>query len=333
MKELFVADLVRHENQTVTSFFAASSKQLRTKKGGEHYLALILADRTGQLECRMWDNALESSATFEQGDIVKVRGQVCRYQERIQVNVEQIRGALEGEYELGDFLPKTSRDIDAMWAELAGYVESFTDPDLKALLRAFLSDPEIAAALHQAPAARSMHHAWIGGLLEHVLSLLGLCDITAKHYPHVHRDLLLSGAMLHDIGKLYELRWATGFEYTHEGTLLGHITIGIGMIDRKIAALPAFPAALRLLLLHVILSHHGRYEFGSPKLPMIPEAMLFSYLDDLDAKMQSMRNEFEKSSALGRPQGEFTDWVRALERPLLDTSGFLAAAADKAGKQ
>lgn len=323
MKDLFIADLAKHENQVITAFFSAASKQLRTKKGGEHYLALILADRTGQIECRMWDNALEASATFEQGSIVKVKGQVCRYQERLQVNVELIRGALEGEYDLGDFLPKTARDIEAMWAELAGYVDSFTDPHLKALLRAFLDDPEIAAGLRHAPAARAMHHAWIGGLLEHVLSLLGLCELTARHYPEVHRDLLLSGAMLHDIGKLRELRWATGFEYTQEGTLLGHITIGIGMIEEKIAGVTGFPPALRVLLLHVVLSHHGKYEFGSPKLPMVPEAMLFSYLDDLDAKMQSIRGEIAKSEMLGRAPGEFTDWVRALERPLLDTVGFL----------
>ncbi|HEY0794909.1 MAG TPA: OB-fold nucleic acid binding domain-containing protein, partial [Acidisarcina sp.] len=233
MKDLFVADLAKHENQTVVGFFVAASKQLRMKKGGgEHYLALILADRTGQLECRMWDNAVESSPSFEQGDIVKVKGQVCRYQERLQINVELIRGALEGEYDLGDFLPKTTKNVDAMWAELRGYVESFTDPHLKALLHSFLDDPEIAGPLQAAPAARAMHHAWIGGLLEHVISLLGLCDLTARHYPEINRDLLLSGAMLHDIGKLQELRWASGFEYTAEGTLLGHITIGIGMIDR-----------------------------------------------------------------------------------------------------
>ena len=332
MKDIYIADLPKHENQTIVAFFSAPSKQLRMKRGGEHYLALVLADRTGQIECRMWDNALAAAPGFEQGDIVKVKGQVCRYQERLQINIELIRSALDGEYDLGDFLPKTAKDIDAMWAELTGCVDSFANLHLKALLQSFLDDPGIAPALHEAPAARKMHHAWIGGLLEHIVSLIGLCEATARHYPEIDRDLLLSGAILHDIGKLRELRWATGFEYTPEGTLIGHITIGIGMIETKIAAIPDFPPALRTLLLHMILSHHGKYEFGSPKLPMIPEAMLFSYLDDLDAKMQSMRSEFAKNEVLGKAPGEFTDWVRALERPLLDTAAFLSSQNGKEGK-
>jgi 3'-5' exoribonuclease len=167
-----------------------------------------------------------------------------------------------------------------------------------------------------------MHHAWIGGLLEHIVSLLGICDLAAKHYS-VHRDLLLTGAILHDIGKLEELRWGTSFDYTIEGTLLGHITMGIGMIEKKIAELPDFPPDLRVLVLHVVLSHHGKYEFGSPKLPMIPEAVLLHYLDDMDAKMQTLQNEFARNIAAGRGPGEVTDWVRSMERPLLNTSAFL----------
>jgi 3'-5' exoribonuclease len=170
-----------------------------------------------------------------------------------------------------------------------------------------------------------MHHAWIGGLLEHVVSLLGICDLVAKHYS-VHRDLLLTGAVLHDIGKLQELRWGTSFDYTVEGQLLGHITIGVGMIERKMADLPDFPPALRVLVSHMVLSHHGKYEFGSPKLPMIPEAVLLHYLDDMDAKMQTMRNEFARNVAAGRGSDEVTDWVRSMERPLLNTAAFLEKA-------
>jgi len=324
MKEIFIADLAKFENQSVTAFFMASMKSLRDKKDGGKYLALILKDRTGEMEARMWDNAAEASPEFEQGDVVKLRAQVCRYQERLQLKVEKIRAALEGEYDPADFLPATTKDVDALWAELNGYVNSFRDPHLKALLRAFLDDPEIATAFRSAPAAKAMHHAWLGGLLEHVVSLMGVCELAAMHYPEVHRDLLLTGALLHDIGKLHELVWKKSFDYTIEGQLLGHITIGYGMIEKKLETLKDFPPRLRVLVEHMVLSHHGRYEYGSPKLPMIPEAILLHYLDDMDAKMQTVRAEFARAASAGRDGDQMTEWVRALERPLLDTTGYLA---------
>lgn len=320
MKEPSIADLAKYENQAITGFFAVSAKQVRSKKDGALYFALTLADSTGQVEARMWETA--DAGEFAAGDIVKLRGQVSRYQERFQISVERIRRAEASEFELGDFVPKSGRNLDELWTELNGYVESFTDAHLKALLKSFLDDPEIATALRAAPAAKSMHHAWIGGLLEHVVSLLGICDLAAKHYS-VHRDLLLTGVVLHDIGKLQELRWGTSFEYTLEGQLLGHITIGVGMIERKMEALPDFPPTLRVLVNHMVLSHHGRYEFGSPKLPMIPEALLLHYLDDMDAKMQTMRGEFARNIAAGRDADEVTEWVRSMERPLLNTAAFL----------
>lgn len=320
MKEPTIADLANYENQIITGFFAVSGKSVRSKKDGSLYFALTLADASGQIEARMWETA--ETGEFAAGDIVKLRGQVCRYQEKFQINIERIRKAESGEFVLGDFLPKTERNVDELWAELNGYVESFTDPHLRALLRSFLDDGEIAAALREAPAAKSMHHAWIGGLLEHVVSLLGICDLAAKHYS-VHRDLLLTGAVLHDIGKLRELRWGTSFDYTVEGQLLGHITIGVRMVEQKIAALPDFPPELRVLVSHMVLSHHGKYEFGSPKLPMIPEAVLLHYLDDMDAKLQTMRSEFSRNVAAGRGADEMTEWVRSMERPLLNTAAFL----------
>jgi 3'-5' exoribonuclease len=320
MKEPRIADLAQHENQAITGFFAVAAKQVRSKKDGAVYFALTLADSSGQIEARMWETL--DAGEFAAGDVVKLRGQVCRYQDKLQINLERVRKAHADEFDLGDFVPKTERDVDELWAELNSYVESFTEPHLKALLRSFLDDAEIGAALREAPAAKSMHHAWIGGLLEHVVSLLGICDAAAKHYS-VHRDLLLTGAVLHDIGKLQELRWGTSFDYTLEGQLLGHITIGVGMIERKMAELPNFPTELRVLISHLVLSHHGRYEFGSPKLPMIPEAVLLHYLDDMDAKMQTMRNEFARNVAAGRGADEVTEWVRSMERPLLNTSAYL----------
>jgi 3'-5' exoribonuclease len=321
MKDLYIADLAKFENQLVTGFFAVTTKQVRSRKDGAPYFALTFNDCTGQIESRMWETA--GVQEFAAGDVVKLRGQVSRYQDKLQLTLDRIRRAEPAEYDLGDFVPKTLRDIDELWAELNGYVASFTNPHLQSLLRAFLDDPEISTALKAAPAAKSMHHAWIGGLLEHIVSLLGIADLAARHYTEVNRDLLLTGVVLHDLGKLHELRWGTSFDYTLEGQLLGHITIGIGMVEKKLAAMPDFPENLRVLVEHIILSHHGKYEFGSPKLPMIPEALLLHYLDDLDAKMQTMRSEFARAESLGRAPGQMTEWVRALERPLLNTSAYL----------
>jgi 3'-5' exoribonuclease len=181
--------------------------------------------------------------------------------------------------------------------------------------------------LRSAPAAKYLHHAWIGGLLEHIVSLLGLCDRVTPQYPEVHRDLVMTGAILHDIGKLEELRWGLNFDYTIEGQLLGHITLGIQMIEKRAAQIPGFPPRLKLLVEHIVLSHHGKYEFGSPKLPMTAEAVLFHYLDDLDAKMYSVRTELERSAQNGRGPEEMTDWIRSLERPLLDSRAFLDSRA------
>lgn len=324
MKDIMVAELASRENREITEFFAAVSKQVRTGRDGGRYFALTFADRTGQIDGRMWE--IDDAGPFEAGDVVKVRGEVCRFNERLQIKVEKIRRATPGEFELSDFVPQSQRDIGEMWAELQDWVASFRDTDLKALLEAFLNDAEIAQALREAPAAKGLHHAWIGGLLEHILSLMGMCELAGRHYPEVNRDLLLTGVVLHDIGKLRELCWGTSFDYTIEGQLLGHITIGIGMIEQKIAGIPNFPSAKRLLVEHLVLSHHGEYEYGSPKLPMTAEAVLLHYLDNLDAKMQTVRSELGRAEAAGRSGDELTDWVRALERPLLNSTAYLAAS-------
>ncbi len=330
MKEIFAGDLARFENQTITGFFVAANRQVRTKADASTYLSMTLLDRTGQLEARCWEP--KDASEFKSGDVVKVRGTVCRYQEKLQIKVDKLRRAdstLDAEeYDLGDFVPKTSFNVEDLWAKLEAYVASLAEPHLRALLTLFLDDQAVASALREAPAAKSMHHAWIGGLLEHTVSLLDLCDVVVRQYPEVHRDLLLAGAMLHDIGKLEELRWGMSFSYTVEGQLLGHITIGAAMIDAKLRELPDFPPRLRTLLLHIVLSHHGRLEYGSPKLPMTAEALLFHYLDDLEAKMQTVRTELNRSVANGGSAAEPTDYIRALERPLLDTRAYLAGESD-----
>jgi 3'-5' exoribonuclease len=330
MKEIYVADVGKFENQQVTAFFAVASKQVRSRKdGGGQYLALTLGDRTGQIESRMWESFADAAAGFEQGDVVKIRAEVCRYNGRLQLNLEKLRVAAADEVELADYVPHTQKDVEELWSALVRAVDSFSDRSLQALLRSFLDDPVFAAAFRQAPAAKSLHHAWLGGLLEHVVSLLGICELAARHYPEINRDLLLTGAVLHDVGKLEELRWGTSFDYTLQGQLVGHITLGIAMIEKKLAALPDFPPALRLLVEHMVLSHHGQLEFGSPKLPMTPEAILLHYLDDLDAKMHMMRSEFARHEAEGGEAGEMTDWVRAMDRPLLNTATFLKPSTEE----
>lgn len=329
MKDFFLVDAAKHRGRTIRSHFLVGQKQLRDRNDGNaKYLSLTLCDRTGRLDGRLWDNAEMWAAKFDQNDFVDVRACVDEFNGKLQLRVLEITRLDPTQIDLGDFQRKTTRDIGALWTELRGSVNSFTDPDLKRLVFAFLDDPEIARRYQAAPAAKFMHHAWIGGLLEHVVDLIGFCDLAASHFPLIHRDLLLTGAILHDIGKIYELSWERGFEYTLEGQLIGHISIATRLLDEKVKSLPGFPRQLHTLVEHIILSHHGSLEFGSPKLPMIPEAVLLHYLDDAEAKMLAIQ-EACLPTAEGAPDPVFIDRVRALERPVVNTRAFLAQAGPK----
>ncbi|SPE26138.1 OB-fold nucleic acid binding domain protein/HD domain protein [Candidatus Sulfotelmatomonas gaucii] len=326
MKDIYIDDLMGFdEGKGFDSFFLVLAKQQRTTKQNKPYLSLTLGDKKGQIEGRVWETGDPRIAKdFERGDMVKVRGSVSRYDDRAQVKVDQLRKALDGEADKMDMLPATTRDVGELWKELENTVAGLTNPDLKELLTALLGDAAISQAYREAPAARQLHHAWLGGLLEHVVSLLGLADRVVAHYPMLDRDLLVTGVILHDIGKIRELEWETAFDYTVEGVLLGHIQIGADLVEKTIASLPGFPDRLRTLVLHMILSHHGKLEFGSPKLPMIPEALVLNFLDDLDAKMQAMASEFERSAREGRAADELTGKVWALDqRQLLNTKAWL----------
>jgi len=326
MKDIYISDLAAFDELRIfDGFFLLLQKQLRTSKANKPYLCLTLCDKTGTLEGRVWEPGdPRISKDVQRGDVVKVRGSVSRFDDRLQMKVEQLRRALPGEIDKADLMPATSCNVDELWNQLMGFVASFTQPDLKQLLSTLLSDPELAQAYREAPAARQLHHAWLGGLLEHVVSLLHLADRVAPHYPSLHRDLLLTGVILHDIGKVRELAWEIGFEYTVEGELLGHIQMGVALVEKAIDSLPGFPGRLKTLVLHMILSHHGKLEFGSPKLPMIPEALVLHFLDDLDAKMQSMSLAFEKSTKEGKAPDELTGKVWALDqRQLLNTRAWL----------
>jgi 3'-5' exoribonuclease len=326
MKDIYIADLANFdEGKLFDGFFLVLAKQQRTTKSNKAYLSLILGDKTGQLEGRVWEPSDPRIAKdFERGDIVKARGSASRFDDRLQMKIDQLRVALPSEVDKADLLPSTTYDIADLWSQLLGFVDSFTNPDLKLLLTTMLADPVIAQAYREAPAAKQLHHAWLGGLLEHVISLLTLADRVALHYPLLNRDLLMTGVILHDIGKVRELSWEIGFEYTVEGSLLGHIQIGTALAERAMNSLPNFPPRLKTLVLHMILSHHGKLEFGSPKLPMIPEALALSFLDDLDAKMQAMAGEFDKSIREGKGPDELTGKVWALDqRQLLNTKRWL----------
>ena len=326
MKDIYIADLANFdEGKLFDGFFLVLAKQQRTTKSNKAYLSLILGDKTGQLEGRVWEPSDPRIAKdFERGDIVKARGSASRFDDRLQMKIDQLRVALPSEVDKADLLPSTTYDIADLWSQLLGFVDSFTNPDLKLLLTTMLADPVIAQAYREAPAAKQLHHAWLGGLLEHVISLLTLADRVAPHYPLLNRDLLMTGVILHDIGKVRELSWEIGFEYTVEGSLLGHIQIGTALAERAMDSLPNFPPRLKTLVLHMILSHHGKLEFGSPKLPMIPEALALSFLDDLDAKMQAIQGEFDKCLREGKGPDEMTGKVWALDqRQLLNTRRWL----------
>ena len=320
MKEFYICDCAKVENQTITSFFVVASKQVKSKKNGDLYLSVILADRSGQLQANMWDNVADALDAFEQDDFVKVKGVVHKYSGRWQLTMHKVRRLEEPEVEYSDYIPKTSKDVEQLWQTLGEFVDTFQDPWLKALVKAFLSDEAIAAAYKNAPAAKTLHHAFVGGLLDHVVSLFTLCDLAVRNYPQVNRDLLLTGAFLHDIGKVHELAYHRSITYTTKGQLLGHMIIELEMLHEKIARLPGFPDELKILIEHMIISHHGQYEFGSPKLPMFPEALMLHYLDDLDSKMESMRAQFEREAELGSP---WTSYNPSLSRPLLNTKKFL----------
>ena len=320
MKDFFISDCSQQENKVIISTFVVINKQVKPKKTGEPYLALTVGDRTGQIEAKMWDNVEDAIDGFEQDDFVKIKGLINKYKNRFQLTIHKIRRLAEPDIVFDDYLPKTKKNIDELWQTLVGYVAGFQDSNLRTLVQLFMNDPEIAVPYRTAPAAKTLHHAYIGGLLDHVVSLFRSCDLVSQNYPQINRDLLMTGAFLHDIGKIHELTYNRSFSYSTRGQLLGHMIIELEMLQAKIALIPQFPAEMKTLLEHLVISHHGQYEFGSPKLPMFPEALMLHYLDDLDSKMESMRAIFEREADLESPWSSYSP---SLGRPLLNSTRFL----------
>ncbi len=310
-------------NEPVTAHFLVLSKEIRQKKTGEPYLSLHLGDRTGEIEAKMWDNVAEVMDTFERDDFLKAKGIVQVYQNRSQFTVHKLRRLEEHEVEFVDYFPSSERDPEEMFAELRAIVNGFTNPHLRALLKSILDDGPLTALYKMAPAAKTIHHAYRGGLLEHVLSLCQLSRLMASHYKTIDLDLLLTGAILHDIGKVEELSYARGFSYSTDGQLLGHIILGLRLLHTKFEKLPDFPPKLRTLIEHMIVSHHGELEFGSPKVPIFAEALLLHHLDNMDSKMDAVRGALQRDRLV---EGEFTGWIAPLERVLLKKDKYLEEA-------
>ena len=318
MKSPYVSDL--KDGQAVEGLFLVCEKEIRTSaRSNTSWLQLELGDRTGCISAKMWDNFAPLADTFDTGDVVRIRGRARSYNNRLEVALEQIIPVAENAYDLNDFLPHTRHDIEKLYASLLSAVASAQNPWLKQLLTNIVEDPAIAPRLKRAPAAMTMHHAFIGGLLEHIVSMIGLTAALTAHYPELDRDMLLTGVVLHDIGKIDELRYAREINYTTEGRLLGHIMLGVGMVRDRIKAIPGFPPALAVMIEHLILSHHGSYDFGSPSLPQTREAVALNFLDDLDSKMAAMRATFDSPCA---PDG-WTSRNPSLRRALLRAETYL----------
>ncbi len=311
MKDIFVADL--QANQAITAIFLVKSKEVKSKKTGESYLSLTLADKSGDLDAKMWDNVEEVEETFGRDDFVKVKGLVQVYRNKTQLTVHKLRRCQDDEVDFADYFPRTSKDVEAMFEELVGMADGLENPHLHDLLMAILLDDDFSTRFKQAPAAKSLHHAWLGGLLEHTLSLCKLCRLISQHYVELDFDLLLTGAVLHDIGKTQELSYARSFSYTNEGQLLGHMVLELELVNQKIAQIEEFPPELKMLIQHMIISHHGEYEFGSPKLPMFPEALVLHCLDNLDSKLEGMKMVLKSDPNI---EGDWTGYNHMFGRPL-----------------
>jgi 3'-5' exoribonuclease len=320
MKSHYVSDL--QDGQAVISLFLVAVKEIRTsQRSGKSWLELALRDRTGSIPAKMWDNFEALAKTFEADDVVQIRGRVKLYNGQKEMTLEQIVPAAVRDYDLSDFLAHTKHDVEKLFGDLSAAVAAVKNPWIKRLLESVVTDPAIVPKLKRAPAAMSMHHAFVGGLLEHTVSLIGLGRAVAAHYPELDFDVLLAGIVLHDIGKIDELSYERATNYTTAGRLLGHITIGTLLAREKIKAIAGFPETLAILIEHLILSHHGTYEFGSPSLPQTREAIALHFLDDMDSKMAAMRTTLEGASG----NEEWTERNPALHRALLRTDKFLAA--------
>ncbi len=310
MKRLWIKDL--KENDNVKGIYLVRKKKQGLKKDHSPFLSFTLADKTGQMDARIWDMVEEYSPLFDEGDIVEIDGTVVRYNNQLQIRVNRI-SRVDRIPDIGIFLERSEHDPDDMMKELRGLLKSIENMNLKKLLDLFFMDHDFISRFKMAPAAKAFHHAYIAGLLEHTLWICKLAKELTVLYPELDRDLLLCGAFLHDIGKVPELDLQHRIDYTDSGRLMGHIVLGVEMLNEKLSRLKDFPQELAIKLKHLILAHHGEYEFGSPRRPKIPEALALHIIDDLDAKLKGLISFVEKDPQ----EGSWTEFNRIFERYFL----------------
>ena len=277
------------EGMHIADVYLCKNKQIALTKNGKEYGNLVMQDKTGTIDAKIWDLGSPGVGEFETMDYVHVEADVTLFQSSFQLNVRRIRRAQEGEYVEADYLPVSKKDIKKMYEELLGYIRSVKNPYLQKLLSGyFVENAAFAKAFQFHSAAKTVHHGFVGGLLEHTLSVTKLCDYYAGYYPMINRDLLLTAAIFHDVGKTRELSRFPENDYTDDGQLLGHIIIGTEMVGESIRSIPGFPEKLATGLKHCILAHHGELEYGSPKKPALLEALALNFADNTDAKMETM---------------------------------------------
>ncbi len=321
LKQLYVNQI--RERDQIESIFLVRDKITAMAKNGKPYMTLKLMDRSGEVEARIWDNVDQFSTRFEKDHFIQVTAKASVYLGKMQLVVQDLRPIDEAVVDLADFLPVAQREQQQMRQELDTLLASLTDPHIEALLRCFFDDADFYRRYSLAPAAKGMHHVYLGGLLEHSLAVAALaCDI-APRYPQINRDLLIAGALLHDVGKVAELSYQRSFDYTDEGKLLGHIIIGVQMIEDRVRQLADFPAELSIMLKHLLLSHHGQYEFGTPKRPKFIEAVVLSFIDDLDSKINGIQTHIDKEPDR---EGNWTNYHRLYDRYFYKGSGSKSAA-------
>jgi 3'-5' exoribonuclease len=307
---VWIADI--KEEGPISGCYLAKSKRMGTTRAGKPFINFVLADRTGELEAKVWDRAEDLSSVFKEGEVIEVRGRAGSYRGQIQITVSDI-SAPEGEFDPAVFLETSRMDLSETLKSLRKLLRNVKNHHLKMLNDRFLSDRDFISRFKQAPAAKNFHHSYLGGLLEHTLSVCQMAVQVAEHYPQLDVDLLLTASFLHDIGKIREFEHNLHIDYSDEGRLLGHLVIGSSMVEEKLSEMKGFPAELAVRLKHMILSHHGEYEFGSPKRPKFVEAFVLHLLDDLDAKVNGLGRLMEKD----RSAGPWTDYNQMFGRHFL----------------
>ena len=307
-KNTYVKDI--RAGDRVSDIFLVTEKNMAISQKGNPYLNLKLRDMTGEVDGRVWDRAAEMNSIFQTGNIIRIQSQAVSFRNVVQLSISKITVAEDPAINPSDYLPSTASDISEMFETLIGIISTVGNPHLKALLELIFGDEEIANSFQKVPAAKGFHHAYIGGLLEHTLSVTQLLGLVADHYRQANRDLIITGGILHDIGKIHELSFKGSMNYTDEGRLIGHIVIAVELVDAKIAEIADFPKQLALELRHILLSHHGTLEYGSPKRPKTIEALIVNSIDDLDAKT----NAFSEFMNVPGNESNWTPYHRLLER-------------------